>query len=67
MVQVARGQNWHIDSLATLASSITKEVPWLIIVELVTESSINARVGVSLLTIAKPCWMDPIVEFLAED
>ena len=53
VVQVAKGQNRH--TLATLASSLTKEVPRLIKVELVVESSINARVGVSLITAAKPC------------
>ena len=37
--QVARGQNWHTNSLATLASSLIK-------VELVVEPSISAGVGV---------------------
>ena len=67
VVQVARGQNRHADSLATLASSLTEEVPRLIKVELVAEPSINAGVGVSLITTAKPCWMDPIIDFLVED
>ena len=44
--QVARGQNWHTNSLATLASSLIKEVPRLIKVELVVEPSISAGVGV---------------------
>jgi len=30
VVQVARGQNRHVDSLATLASSLTEEVPRLL-------------------------------------
>ena len=42
VVQVARGQNWHANSLATFVSSLTEEVPWLIKVELVAEPSINA-------------------------
>lgn len=67
VVQVARGQNRHADSLATLALSITEEVPRLIKVELVAEPSINAGVGVSFLTTAEPCWLDPIVDFLVED
>ena len=67
VVQVARGQNRHTDSLATLASSLTKEVPRLIKVELVAEPSINARVGVSVVAISEPCMMDPIIDFLAED
>ena len=44
--QVARGQNWHTNSLATLASSLIKEVPRLIKVELVVEPSISVGVGV---------------------
>ncbi|XP_075636771.1 uncharacterized protein LOC142609009 [Castanea sativa] len=67
VVQVARGQNRHADSLAILASSLTEEVPRLIKVELVDEPSINARVSVSLITTTEPCWMDPIIDFLAED
>ena len=55
VVQVARGQNRHADSLATLASSLTKEVPQLIKVELVPEPSIDARVGVLVVAIAEPC------------
>ena len=55
VVLVARGQNQHTDSLATLVSSLTKEVPQLIKVELVAESSIDARVGVSVVAIAEPC------------
>ena len=30
VIQVARGQNRHADSLATLASSMTEEVPRII-------------------------------------
>ena len=67
VVQVTRGQNRYADSLATLASSSTKEIPRLIKVELVAEPSINARVGVSLGTTVEPCWMDPIIDFLAEN
>ena len=64
---MARGQNRHVDSLATLASSMTKEVPRMIKVELITEPSINAAVGVSVVAMSKPCWKDPIINFLAED
>ena len=67
MVQVDRGQNRQADSLATLASSSTKKIPQLIKVKLVAESSINVGVGVSLVTTVEPCWMDPIINFLAED
>ena len=67
VVQVARGQNRHADSLATLASSLTEEVPRLIKVELVAEPSINMGVGVSLIKTAKQSWMDLIIYFLAKD
>ena len=67
VVQVALGQNRHADSLATLASSMIDEVPRLIKVELVSEPSINVGVGVSQVTTIEPCWMDSIINFLAED
>ena len=64
---MARGQNQHADSLATLASSSIEEIPRLTKVELVAEPSTNAGVGVSLVMTIEPCWMDPIIDFLAED
>ena len=67
VVQMARGQNRHADFLATLAASLTEEMPRLIKVELVAEPSINVVVGVLLITTADPCWIDPIIDFLAED
>ena len=67
MVQVARGQNQHADSLVTLASSLTEEVPLLIKVKLVVEPSINTGVDVSVVAISKSCWMDLIIDFLAKD
>ena len=67
MVQVARGQNSHTDSLATLASSMIEEVPWIIKVELVAKPSINAMISVSMIAMFEPCWMDSIIDFLTED
>ena len=67
------GQNRHADSLATFASSMTEDVPRLIKVELIAEPSINAMVGVGVgvgvaaISTAAPCWMDSIIDFLAED
>jgi len=55
VIQVAQRQNRHADSLATLALSMTEEVPWLIKVELVVEPSINAAVGVSMVMMSEPC------------
>ena len=46
---------------------MTEEVPRIIKVELVVESSINALVGVLMVTVFKPCWIDLIVDFLAKD
>ena len=74
VAQVDQAQNRHVDSLASLASSMTGEVPWLIKVELIMEPSISvadsintAGVDVAMISTTKPCWMDPIIDFLAED
>ena len=67
VIQVARGQNRHADSLATLASSLTEEVPQLIKVELVAEPSISVKVDVTVVGTSEPCWIDSIIDFLAED
>ena len=48
-------------------SSITKEVPRIIKVELVAETSINAAVGVLVVVMFEPCWIDPIINFFAKD
>lgn len=67
VVQAARGQNRHADSLAILVSSLTEEVPQLIKVKLVPEPSINVKIDVLVVAISEPCWMDSITDFLAED
>ena len=64
---MARGYNRHVDSLATLASSSTEGIPRLIKVELVAKPSISVGVRVSKMATVKLCWMDPIINFLAED
>ena len=64
---MAKGQNRHANSLAILASSLTKEVPRLIKVELVAKPSINAGVGVSVMATSVLCWMDLIIDFLADN
>ena len=67
VAQMARGQNRHADSLATLASSMTEDVPRLIKLELIAEPSINIAVGVGVVVIStiESCWMDPIIDLLA--
>ena len=74
VVQVARGQNKHADSLATLASAMTEDVPRIIKVELIMKPSINtvtdvgvARISVTVVTTVEPFWLDLIVDFLAKD
>jgi len=53
---------------------MTKEVPQLIKVELIRKSSISmadnaitAGVDVAMISVTRPCWMDPIIDFLAKD
>ena len=55
VVQMARGQNQHANSLATLASSMIEEVPRIIKVELMAEPSINIMVGVLVVVMSEPC------------
>ena len=55
VVQIDRGHNRHADSLATLVSSLTEEVPRLIKEKVVAESSIDARVGVLVVVISELC------------
>ena len=74
LTQVARGQNRHTDPLTTLASAMTDNIPRLIKVELITKPNVNTvtnvgvtRVGVTVISTSEPCWMDLIIDFLAED
>ena len=52
---------------------MTEDIPQQIKVELIAEPSIGAmadwatKVDVAVITTAGSCWMDPIIEFLAED
>ena len=52
---------------------MTEDIPRRIKVELISEQSIRAaadwatKVDVAAITTAGLCWMDPIIEFLAED
>ena len=53
--------------MATLASLLVEEIPRLIKVEVVVEPSINVGVNVLMVTMVGPCWMGPIIDFLAFD
>ena len=52
---------------------MTKDIPRQIKVELIVEPSISVtadwatKVDVAAITTVGLCWMDPIIEFLAED
>ena len=61
VVQVARGQNRHVDSLATLASTMTEDVPRIIKVELIMEPSINTvtDVGVAGISVTAVSTAEP--------
>ena len=50
-----------------LMSSMTEDVPRIIKVELIEQLSIDAAIGVIVVSTFGPCWMDPIISFLAED
>ena len=39
----------------------------MIKVELIAQLSIDAMIGVAVVSAPRPCWMDPIINFLAED
>ena len=39
----------------------------MIKMKVVAKPSIDARVNVSMVTVSKPCWMDPIIDFLDKD
>ena len=71
---MGRAQNRHYDSLTTLALSLTEKVLRLIKVELIAEPRISmtdsvgiTEVDVAMISMTGPCWMDPIIDFLAED
>ena len=74
VAQVGWTQNRHADSLATLASSSTEDIPRLVKIELIREPSIEVKsdddragVEVAMVSVANPCWMNSIIDFLAED
>ena len=65
---IPRGGNTHVDSLATLATSLAQNLPRIILVEDLSRPSgekckmiyvPHVRVG--------PSWMDPIIQFLSKN
>ena len=74
VAQVGRAQNRHSDSLTMLALSLTEEALRLIKVELIAKPRISmidsvsiTEVDVAMISTTGPCWMDPIIDFLAKD
>ena len=67
VVQIPRGHNQHTDSLATLASSQDNEILHLIMVETLHKPSITPQVKILVVSELGSSWMDPIIEYLAED
>ena len=67
MLHVPRSGNAHADSLAMLATSLTQNLPRIILVEDL-HSPTEAKEVVQIHQIrVVPSWMDSIIQFLKED
>ena len=67
MVRIPRSQNSHVDSLATLASSLDEFIdfiPQMIPIELLDQPSIKHHAIAASTTMLEPSWMDPYISFL---
>ena len=68
LLYIPRSGNTHIDFLATLATSSTQGLPWVILVEDLCKPTKMKREMVCIHQIrVRPSWMDSIVIFLRED
>ena len=68
MLHIPRSGNTHADSLATLATSSTRGLPRVILVEDLCKPTEMKRKMVHIHQIrVGPNWMDPIMLFLKED
>ena len=68
LLYILRSGNTHIDFLATLATSSTQGLPWVILVEDLCKPTKMKREMVRIHQIrVRPSWMDSIVIFLRED
>ena len=68
MLHIPRSGNTHADSLATLATSSTHGLPWVILVEdLCKPIEVEKEVARIHQVRVGPSWMDLIVLFLKED
>ena len=65
---IPRSGNTHVDSLATLASSLAQSLPRVILVEdLYKTTEINGMAAHIQQIRVGSNWMDPIISFLKED
>ena len=65
---ISRSGNTHADSLATLATSSTKDLPRVILVEdLCRPSEVRGNMICIPHIRIGPSWMDPIIQFLGKD
>ena len=68
LLHIPRSGNTHADSLATLATSSTRGLPRVILVEDLCKPTEMKRKMVHIHQIrVEPSWMDPIMLFLKED
>ena len=68
LLYIPRSGNTHIDFLATLATSSTQGLPWVILVEDLCKPTKMKREMVRIHQIrVRLSWMDSIVIFLRED
>ena len=65
---IPRGENTHVDSLATLATSLAQNLPRVILVEDLGKplGEKENMIYVSHVRVG-PNWMDPIIQFLSKD
>ena len=65
---ISRSGNTHVDSLATLATSLAGSLPWVILVEHLDRACEVAKGMVRIHEVkVGPSWMDPIVKFLKDN
>ena len=65
---ISRSDNTHANSLATLATSSARQLPWIILVKHLGGASEVAKNTTRVHEISVgPSWMDPIVAFLKDD
>ena len=68
MLHIHRNGNTHTDSLATLATSLTQDLPQFILVEDLCNPAVVKKDMVQIHQIrVRSSWMDPIVLILKED